>query len=80
MWYVYNDPNAPTPISSCEDFKNIENNLGGNYVLTQDLDCTEYTWDQVMVVTSPYSLSYFSGSLDGADHMIEIDFVRNDHL
>ena len=61
-------------VSSCEDLQNIDNDLSGNYVLTQDIDCSgTASWND-NTGFSPIGMnegdSSFTGTLDGQGHKI----------
>ncbi len=53
----------PTPVGSCSEFNAMRNNPSGSYILTADLDFSEYTRDW-----KPFA---FSGTLDGGGHTIK---------
>ncbi len=52
-----------TAISSAQDLANINNNLSGNYFLTQNIDMTGFAWDSI-------GTEAFRGVLDGNGYII----------
>jgi hypothetical protein len=60
-------------ISSCQELQDIDDDLYGDYTLTNDIDCTEtQTWNDGAGF-APIGLSTFdsfAGNLDGAGHTI----------
>ena len=55
-----------TRISNLSDLQNIADNMAGNYVLTQDIDCTNVTLDMLGDAEHP-----FTGILDGNGYAIK---------
>lgn len=58
---------ALTPINTCADLKNINNNLNEDYFVTTDIDCKDYSLSSI---GSYFSGKSFKGSLDGTGHKI----------
>ena len=58
--------NSPIQIKTCQDLQNVNNNLAGNYVLVNDIDCTGFSYQPVGATAS----QGFTGIFDGANHKI----------
>lgn len=56
----------PHVITTCQQLFEIQSNLGGNYVLDRDLDCTGVTWAHIGTLEDVG----FSGMLDGQGYEI----------
>lgn len=59
-----------TAIDTCTEFQNIKNNLSGNYILTDDINCAESAewseaFDTMGTVGTP-----FTGTLDGQGYTV----------
>lgn len=54
-------------INSCAEFMDINNNLGGSYLLTQDLNCINQGSNIIVGASGP-----FTGTFDGGGHTITI--------
>jgi mucin-19 len=74
-------------ISSCEDLQNMSNDLSGNYVLTQDIDCSETAhWnddgDGGYYGFEPIGINDddFTGTLDGQGHKITDLYINRDYV
>lgn len=65
LWSVEN----PYPITTCQEWKDMNNDLDSYYQLTTDLDCTA-DGNTVMIGSSG---SPFQGNLNGSGFMIQID-------
>ncbi len=52
---------TPTPITSCTDLQNIAQNMAGDYVLTQDIDCTNVAFYPIQNAQT----DVFTGTLNG---------------
>ncbi|MFA6269288.1 MAG: GLUG motif-containing protein, partial [archaeon] len=53
-------------ITDCNTLQNMQNNLDGNYVLANDIDCSLFNWIPVGDSNAP-----FAGILDGNNHTIQ---------
>src|SRR5580692_11646229 len=60
---------AQTTIKTAQDLQNMLNNLGGGYVLANDIDASNANGGQGFVPVGNLSQP-FTGSLDGAGHTI----------
>lgn len=61
--------NTVTVISAIEDLQNMRNNLGGNYVLANDIDASNANGGQGFVPVGSFSQP-FTGSLEGQGHTV----------
>lgn len=62
---------GPTPISSCAELQAMENDLDGDYLLTQDIDCAGFdAGDGKGFRPVGTDGAEFTGSLDGREHLI----------
>lgn len=41
----------PIQITNCQGLQNINNNLNGNYVLANDIDCTNFAFQPIALTT-----------------------------
>jgi hypothetical protein len=55
-----------TPIGTLQEFRNIRNNLAGNYVLTNDIDFASLTQDDLRLDGYRVVPGTFTGTLNGA--------------
>lgn len=62
-------------ITNVEDFFNIENNLSGKYILKNDLVIEQETFNGIGSYLKP-----FSGIFDGNNHLIKINFKKENNL
>lgn len=62
LWFSY----AQTVVSTCDDWVAMNNDLEGDYVLSNDIDCV-YTGNNVMIWTN---FPTFQWSLDGNGHTV----------
>lgn len=58
-------PEGYTAIYTAEDLKNISDNLSGKYMLMDDINLENETWESIGSVSAP-----FTGELDGDGHKI----------
>ena len=63
---------AQTQITTAAQFQNIKNNLGGDYILMNDIDLSSIYFTPI---GSGYN-SYFTGTFDGNGHTITISDVN----
>lgn len=74
-------------ISSCEDLQNINNDLTGNYLLTQDIDCSDtVNWNddgngghRGFEPIGMASGDDFTGTLDGQGHKITGLYINQEN-
>jgi hypothetical protein len=64
----------PYRIASCAQLKEIDNNLGGYYVLVSDINCSGSTFNHLAGSTA------FTGTLDGQNHTIANLTIDDDGL
>lgn len=65
-------PEGYEPISSADQLNSIRNNLSGKYILTEDIDLTEYTKEGGIFDTGNgwTPIDNFTGTFDGNGHRI----------
>lgn len=65
-------PEGYEPISSADQLNGIRNNLSGKYILTEDIDLTEYTKEGGIFDTGNgwTPINNFTGTFDGNGHRI----------
>ena len=65
-------PEGYEPISSVDQLNGIRNNLSGKYILTEDIDLTEYTKEGGIFDTGNgwTPIDNFTGTFDGNGHRI----------
>lgn len=65
-------PEGYEPISSADQLNGIRNNLSGKYILTEDIDLTEYTKEGGIFDTGNgwTPINNFTGTFDGNEHRI----------
>ncbi len=63
-----------TPISTCQELQDMENNLGGDYYLTQDIDCSDTkNWNGEKGFDP---IGSFSGTFNGNGHVISDLYIN----
>jgi len=69
-FFVFTHPaqaTTTTSITTCTELQNINNNLSENYVLANDLNCTEFISEGFTPIGDS---SYFNGTFDGQGHTV----------
>jgi len=57
---------TPIQIKTCQDLQNMQNNLSGNYVLANNVDCTGVAFNPIGSL-----LQVFSGNFDGQGYAVK---------
>ena len=69
----------PYQITTCLEFEDIENNMTAHYKVMNDIDCNGVSFESIGSYTGPFSVTEFTGVLDG-DFKTISDFSDDEGL